>query len=115
MDSAKKSTNPFAFAARILAAAALISGFAFISAGTLSAEDLSDNATCLECHADERPLGALDVPGAEVHNDDGSFIVEDHEMWSCTDCHVDIEEIPHKEGVDRTVDCTACHEETPQD
>jgi len=86
----------------------------FASTGFVYAEDLSDNETCLECHADERPSGNLDVPGATVHNDDGSFIVEDHEMWSCTDCHTDIAEIPHAEGVERTVDCTNCHDAVPE-
>lgn len=84
------------------------------SAGFASAQDLSDNETCLECHADERPAGALVVEGVNVHNDDGTLIVEEHEMWSCTDCHTDIEEIPHAENVERTVDCLQCHEEMPE-
>jgi hypothetical protein len=51
------------------------------------AQDLSDNETCLECHADtERaPPSNPDMP--QVHNPDGGFFVEDHDMWSCTDCH----------------------------
>ena len=78
------------------------------------AQDLSDNETCLECHADtERaPPSNPDMP--QVHNPDGGFFVEDHDMWSCTDCHDYITEIPHPEGVtEAEVDCTNCHDETP--
>jgi hypothetical protein len=35
-------------------------------------------------------------------------------MWSCTDCHVNITEIPHPEGVAGTeVNCLNCHESMP--
>ena len=80
----------------------------------LFAEDLSDNETCMECHADE-PRGApKDTSRPRIHNEDGSFTVEDHEMWSCTDCHDMITEIPHPEGVDgQAVNCENCHESTP--
>jgi hypothetical protein len=40
--------------------------------------------------------------------------VEDHEMWSCIDCHDMITEIPHPEGIDGSaVNCTNCHDSTP--
>ena len=78
------------------------------------AEDLSDNETCLECHADaERaPPSNPDIP--QVHNPAGGFFVEDHDMWSCTDCHDYIVDLEHDalEG-DHEVDCTNCHDETP--
>ena len=84
------------------------------SSGFVYAEDLTDNEVCLECHADERPNGAMTSPGAEVHNAEGGFIVEDHEMWSCTDCHADIKEIPHAEDVERAVNCLDCHDAVPE-
>jgi hypothetical protein len=78
------------------------------------AEDLSDNATCLECHADEPHGEAENKDHPRIHNEDGSFTVEDHEMWSCIDCHDMITEIPHPEGVDgQAVNCENCHESTP--
>lgn len=83
---------------------------------TALAEDLSDNETCLECHAGE-PYSAKegsDVP--RIHTDDGGFAVEDHEMWSCIDCHENVTELPHPEdyvGTGTEVNCENCHEGTP--
>lgn len=78
-------------------------------------EDLSDNETCLACHLDQEHLGLLDVGGKQVHNpEDGAVMGEVHMEFSCTDCHADILEIPHREDVERTVNCLDCHEEVPQ-
>ena len=78
------------------------------------AEDLSDNATCLECHADEPRAAPENSDRPRIHTDEGGFNVEDHEMWSCIDCHDMITEIPHPEGIDGSaVNCENCHEETP--
>ena len=84
-------------------------------AGPAIAQDLSDPATCMECHADgdRSPPSNPDMP--QVHNPEGGFFAEAHEMWSCTDCHTYIDAIPHADGVsDMEVDCTNCHEETPK-
>jgi cytochrome c553 len=62
------------------------------------AEDLSDNATCMECHADEPRAAPENTDRPRVHTDEGGFNVEDHEMWSCIDCHDMI---------------TNCHDSTP--
>jgi hypothetical protein len=35
-------------------------------------------------------------------------------MFSCTDCHTDIIEIPHRAEVERGVDCLNCHEAVPE-
>jgi len=95
----------------LLASAAL----GFGSVALAQDEDLSDNEVCLECHADtERSAPDPDSTRPQVHKPDGSFFVEDHEMWSCNDCHTYITEIPHPdEVVDMEVDCTNCHEEEP--
>jgi hypothetical protein len=78
-------------------------------------EDLSDNETCFDCHLDEEHLDLLEVDGAQVHNpEDGSLKAEAHTEFACIDCHMDIVEIPHIEDVKRTVNCTDCHDETPQ-
>jgi len=95
-----------------------ISAFVFMLALSLGApavaEDLSDNETCNECHADEPRSAPENTDRPRVHNDDGTFSVEDHDMWSCTDCHDMITEIPHTEGVDgQAVNCENCHDSTP--
>lgn len=98
------------FASLIALASTLGLGF-----GTVAlAEDLSDNATCLECHADEPRAAPENSDRPRIHTDEGGFNVEDHEMWSCIDCHEMITEIPHPEGIDGSaVNCENCHEETP--
>ena len=93
---------------------ALLAALSVFSTASVFAEDLTDNATCTECHDGGGSDDPMDVPGATIHNPDGSFVHEAHEMWSCVDCHVDIEAIPHEPDVERTVDCLSCHEETPQ-
>jgi len=75
--------------------------------------DLTDNEVCLGCHEGTEWTAPENSDRPRVHEDSGAFIQPDHEMWSCTDCHADITEIPHREGVERTVECTNCHESTP--
>ena len=84
-------------------------------AGAVVAQDLSDNETCMECHADSDRDPTSDPNVPQVHNPAGGFFAEAHEMWSCVDCHTYIEEIPHADGVtEQAVDCLNCHEEVPQ-
>ncbi len=100
-------------AARTLIAMTLAS-VAFGLAGTVVAQDLTDNETCLECHADTERAAPANPDMVQVHTPDGGFIQEAHEMWSCVDCHTYIEEIPHAEDVaDQKVDCLNCHAEMP--
>ena len=94
--------------------AAMVGALAFGFSSPAAAEDLSDNATCLECHADEPRAAPESSDHPRIHTDEGGFNVADHEMWSCVDCHDMITEIPHPEGVDGSaVNCTNCHESTP--
>ena len=73
-----------------------------------------DGQTCLECHADTERAPPSNPDRPQVHNPAGGFFVEDHDMWSCTDCHDYITEIPHPEEVtEKEVDCTNCHDEAP--
>ena len=82
--------------------------------GLVVAQDLTDNETCMECHADAERAAPADPNVPQVHNADGSFAQEAHEMWSCVDCHTYIEEVPHADGVtEQAVDCLNCHEEVP--
>ena len=91
-----------------------IFGLAFGVGAPAFAEDLSDNETCLDCHEgeDRAPPGNPDTP--QVHNPSGGFFVEDHEGFSCIDCHTYIVDLEHEEtAADSEVDCTECHDETP--
>ena len=98
-----------------LATAVFVAAFTLGFVSPLVAEDLSDNETCLECHADTERSAPADSDRPRVHNDDGSLIQEDHEMWSCNDCHDYITEIPHADDVvDMEVNCENCHDTTPQ-
>lgn len=75
--------------------------------------DTLDNQGCLSCHKfewfaavnDDGEKRSLYVPAKafieSVHGSD----------QKCTGCHPDIEQVPHNEGVERTVDCVSCHEE----
>lgn len=95
-----------------IAALAVAAAFAFGS--TAMAEDLTDNATCLECHADEARAAPEGSDRPRVHTDDGGFAVEDHEMWSCVDCHESVTEVPHPDDFAAgQVNCESCHESTP--
>jgi hypothetical protein len=97
-----------ALAVVILATATLLLG------PVVLAQDLSDNETCLECHADTERGPPKNPDRPQVHTADGGFHVEDHEMWSCNDCHDYITEIPHPDEVlGSEVDCTNCHDEVP--
>ena len=94
--------------------AACLLALAFGFSATVAAEDLSDNATCLECHADEPRAAPESSDMPRVHTDDGGFAVEDHEMWSCVDCHESVTELPHPDDfAAAAVNCENCHETTP--
>jgi hypothetical protein len=99
----------------MLIVALIIAAMVFGAAGPVVAQDLSDPETCLECHADQERDPPSDPTIPQVHNPEGGFFQEAHEMWSCNDCHTYITEIPHAEGVtEMQVECTNCHDETPK-
>lgn len=78
------------------------------------AEDLSDDAVCLDCHEGEERAAPSDPNIPQVHNPEGGFFQEDHEGFVCIDCHIGIEDLEHEEtpGVGK-VDCLECHDEVP--
>lgn len=83
-------------------------------AGPVVAQDLTDNETCMECHADTERTAPADPNVPQIHNAEGGLNHEAHEMWSCVDCHTYVEELPHADGVtEQAVDCLTCHEEVP--
>ena len=69
-----------------------------------------DNPVCLSCHGNE----GFAVPGADgkqrdLHVNAGRFEKSKHGALPCIGCHQDITEIPHKQGVQRKVECGNCH------
>jgi cytochrome b subunit of formate dehydrogenase len=86
-------------------------------AGTSSAEEASakpvekfENSTCLGCHG----KAGFEMPGPDghmrpLHVTKGKFGKSVHGKRLCVDCHTDITEIPHKEGVTHRVSCISCH------
>ena len=78
------------------------------------AEDLSDNEVCMDCHEDADRDPPSDPTRPQVHNPAGGFFVEDHEGWSCIDCHTFITDLEHEETAPgNEVDCLECHDEVP--
>ena len=90
-----------------------------------------DNGQCLDCHGDEGILGwspeekASNVtpggakrpesafgkfPGMSLHVDPGQYKMSVHTDVSCTDCHADVDALPHPARLKR-VDCSGCHSE----
>jgi hypothetical protein len=80
----------------------------------VNAQDLSDKETCLMCHSAFVWTAPENTDRPRVHNDDGTFIQQTHEMFTCTNCHQDIAQIPHLPEVERGVDCLGCHETVPE-
>ena len=77
-------------------------------------EDLTDNQVCLGCHEGNVWAAPKDTTRPRIHEDSGQIIQEPHQMFACVDCHMDIIQIPHREDVAHQVECTNCHETTPQ-
>lgn len=88
-----------------------LSGIVFFTAVILALNVttvLAANEDCLTCHANMaygEPKG--DTP--RIHDASGNFLHEPHGALACTDCHTDITEVPHRQGVERTVQCETCH------
>jgi nitrate/TMAO reductase-like tetraheme cytochrome c subunit len=108
-----KWTNPLALQGMLLVVVAL--GVNLPLHASPPEKDLSDNEICLDCHIDEEQLNLLEVAGPQVHNPaDSTLIEESHAELACIDCHQDIQDVPHRDEIERTVDCLACHESTPE-
>lgn len=73
-----------------------------------AAPTFAGNDDCLMCHQSMeygKPSG--DTP--RIHDPSGNFLHEAHGILSCTDCHSDITEVPHRQGIDRKITCENCH------
>ena len=88
---------------------------ALVSVEILPVTAETANDTCLECHGVE----GFAVPEGEtgeslkrgLHVKRAIYENSIHAREPCVSCHADIEQMPHKKGVKRTVDCIGCHEE----
>jgi len=78
-----------------------------------------EDAQCQECHG----VKGFGVPAGE-HGETRqeklfvateSFEESIHGALACTDCHQDIEELPHRKGRLGLVDCVTCHEQIKGD
>ena len=77
-------------------------------------EDLSDPATCLDCHDDADRAPPSDPTRPQVHNPAGGFFQEAHVDFTCIDCHTYIVDLEHEEyAPEKEVDCLECHDEVP--
>ncbi len=96
----------------------LLSATLFSNGSNLHAKSFPDSE-CTECH-DKRgfsvPLGEHGELGKKqlfVNTD--AFRDSVHGRSQCTDCHSDIEEVPHRKGKLAVVDCVSCHEKLSDD
>jgi hypothetical protein len=95
-------------------ATVFITALTFALGTPVFAQDLSDNATCMDCHedADRAPPSNPDRP--QVHNPAGGFFQESHADFSCIDCHTYIENLEHDETAPgNEVNCLECHDAVP--
>ncbi|ABK43076.1 cytochrome c family protein [Magnetococcus marinus MC-1] len=73
------------------------------------------NNHCLECHGvpgfgvplKPDAFGKQQIRHLDVKVE--AFKNSVHGVRRCTECHTDIQQIPHKPGVKRTVNCESCH------
>ncbi len=69
-------------------------------------------AVCLGCHGNE----GFAMPGADgkprpLHVNADKFGNSVHGKRLCVECHKDITEIPHQQGITHKVSCVQCHED----
>ena len=70
------------------------------------------NDRCLRCHGKEN-YSRKTASGEEraLHVNAEKFNESVHGAGDCISCHTDIEKVPHKKNVSRTVGCVRCHQE----
>ncbi|MGC9451893.1 MAG: rhodanese-like domain-containing protein [Oceanipulchritudo sp.] len=78
------------------------------------AQDELSNESCLDCHNDPGWTEVIGGKEVSLHVDPESFAQSVHGDWSCTDCHADIEEVPHAPDL-APVSCGDCHPEIDEE
>jgi hypothetical protein len=66
------------------------------------------NEDCLGCHADKGLTKEVKGKKVSLHTDAVAFKASVHGGLACTDCHADINEVPHPEKL-APVSCQNCH------
>lgn len=84
--------------------------FLFFCESAVFPQDVSENKTCLDCHAQEGMTGEIDGKEVSMYVNEALFTESAHSGLSCTDCHDDVKEIPHEDGL-KKVACVSCHED----
>ncbi|MEW6236965.1 MAG: cytochrome c3 family protein [Candidatus Omnitrophota bacterium] len=74
------------------------------------AQDISENANCLECHGEKDLTGEVRGKEVSVYIDSKIFGSSSHKELACVDCHEDIKELPHEDEL-KAVDCARCHDD----
>ncbi len=78
-------------------------------AGTASATaSLLGTSDCLACHNDPGLIKTEDGKPVSVYINDAVFHKSAHSALSCTDCHADVQSIPHKPVLAKPL-CGSCH------
>lgn len=81
-----------------------------MAVSSILAQDELSNEGCLECHNDPGWTEEIDGKDVSLHVDPEIFAASVHGDWACIDCHVDIEESPHEEGL-APASCADCHDD----
>lgn len=71
------------------------------------------NEDCLVCHGDSGLTKITETGLISLFVDGEKFSESQHGMFECTDCHSDIEEIPHQEEL-QPVNCGNCHSDVAE-
>jgi len=66
------------------------------------------NEDCLGCHADKGLVKEVKGKKVSVYTDSSVLKASVHGSLGCTDCHADINEVPHSEKL-APVSCQSCH------
>ncbi len=96
-----------------------LSAIILISASQILQAKSFPDADCTECHGERGfsvPKGQHGELGKkELFVDTHTFKASVHGSNQCTDCHSDIEKLPHRKRSLSTVDCISCHEKLTED
>ncbi|MBI2841975.1 MAG: hypothetical protein HYX78_01095 [Armatimonadetes bacterium] len=75
----------------------------------VSLKSSADNTVCIGCHDNPKLKKELaDGTAILLHVDSETLAHSVHSGRTCTDCHTDIKEIPHRHAIER-VNCSRCH------
>ncbi|MDX9753654.1 MAG: cytochrome c3 family protein [bacterium] len=85
-----------------------------ISPPWIAAQEVSENSSCFECHADEEMTGEVGGKEISLFVNEPLYAKSIHAELSCVDCHNDIKEFPHEDELAK-VDCTQCHDDVMEE